>query len=143
MSLPDDKQGLLSKVLRMLAAKWNVQVLLALADRPYRFNSLKRHLPGVSHRVLTTTLRQLEDSGLVGRRVRDSKPLAVEYRITDWGERVVGLIRLVQAWIWCVADRPGGLSRLEALGSRGCRLPAPLASLGEDNPGEGEHVRGG
>lgn len=72
-------------VLDQIADKWSMMVM-ALLDRPRRFNELKRHLEGVTQRVLTRTLRRLERNGMIRRTVLPTSPVGVEYALTALGE---------------------------------------------------------
>ncbi|MEV6805757.1 winged helix-turn-helix transcriptional regulator [Streptomyces sp. NPDC017248] len=72
-------------VLDQIADKWSMMVM-ALLDRPRRFNELKRHLEGVTQRVLTRTLRRLERNGMIQRTVLPTSPVGVEYALTALGE---------------------------------------------------------
>lgn len=65
--------------------KWTPQILFSLKGRPRRHGELRRHLGRVSQRMLTRTLRNLESTGPVARRVTASKAIAVEYSLTQLG----------------------------------------------------------
>ncbi len=85
----------------VVGGKWKPLVLWALSEQPRRFGALRRELPGVSEKVLTQQLRELERDGIVRRTVYDQVPPRVEYSLTelgvsleralaplgDWGER--------------------------------------------------------
>jgi DNA-binding HxlR family transcriptional regulator len=89
------------EVLDRVAGKWSVQILVAAAHGPIRFTELERGIEGISRRMLTLTLRNLERDGLVSRTVHATVPPKVEYeltpvarelhetllRLTDWAER--------------------------------------------------------
>lgn len=72
-------------ILDQIADKWSMMVM-AVLDRPTRFNEIKRRLEGVTQRVLTQTLRRLERNGMVVRRVLPTSPVGVEYSLTPLGE---------------------------------------------------------
>ncbi|MEU1400965.1 helix-turn-helix domain-containing protein [Streptomyces sp. NPDC005728] len=88
------------EVLDRVAGKWSVQILVAAAQGPIRFTELERGIEGISRRMLTLTLRNLERDGLVTRTVYPTVPPKVEYgltpvahelhetlqRLTDWAE---------------------------------------------------------
>ena len=80
------KECPLEECLRVLAGAWTPQVLWHLADGPRRFGELKRAIPGVSAKVLTTRLRELEERDVLARRVLPTSPPSVEYRLTDLGQ---------------------------------------------------------
>jgi DNA-binding HxlR family transcriptional regulator len=69
--------------------RWTPKVLLSLKRKPYRHGQLRRELGGVSQRMLTRTLRNLESTGLVARRVTTSKAVAVEYSLTKMGSTLI------------------------------------------------------
>lgn len=68
--------------------KWSLAVMSALCEAPSRFNELRRTIPAVSQKSLSTTLRRLERNGLIERRALTTRPIAVEYRITPLGKTV-------------------------------------------------------
>jgi DNA-binding HxlR family transcriptional regulator len=73
-------------MLDLLANKWSALALGALEDGPRRFGALRAKLQGVSPKVLTQTLRRLEDHGLIDRQVYAEVPARVEYSLTPLGE---------------------------------------------------------
>ena len=73
-----------------LGDKWSFRTLDALANEPLRFTALTTALPGISHRVLTVTLRALEGDGMVSRTSYPESPARVEYALTPLG---VGFLR--------------------------------------------------
>ncbi|GAA4043651.1 helix-turn-helix domain-containing protein [Streptomyces shaanxiensis] len=86
-------------VLELIASKWTMLVLVALEDgRPMRFGELRRRLDGVTPKVLTQTLRALEREGLLTRSVYPTVPPRVEYRLTELGQEVGGLIQGITLW---------------------------------------------
>ena len=72
-------------ILDQIADKWSMMVL-AVLEKPHRFNEIKRRLEGVTQRVLTQTLRRLERNGMIERRVLPTSPVGVEYSLTPLGE---------------------------------------------------------
>lgn len=85
-------------VLDHLGSKWSTLLLIALAEKPMRFNALLREVPDISKRMLTQTLRDLERDGLVARRVFPTKPPSVEYRLSALGESVLGPLTALVGW---------------------------------------------
>lgn len=77
---------------------WTVLVILKLGEQPLRFRALLRSVGGISQRMLTVTLRALERDGLASRRVFDSKPPAVEYRLTPLGYSLLEPISALTRW---------------------------------------------
>ncbi|MFK0280730.1 winged helix-turn-helix transcriptional regulator [Streptomyces sp. NPDC090499] len=70
------------EVLDRVAGKWSVQILVAASRGPIRFTELERGIEGISRRMLTLTLRNLERDGLVTRTVYPTVPPRVEYELT-------------------------------------------------------------
>lgn len=103
-------------VLARISGKWSLLVLYAL-DRnglsPMRFNQLRRAIPDISQKVLTTTLRTLETDGLICRKVFAEVPPRVEYSLT---ERALTLIPLVDSLINWAADNMVDIVRDRAQG---------------------------
>ena len=81
--------------------KWAVSILSSLREKPCRHGELRRRLGRVSQRMLTRTLRNLESTGLIARRVKHSSPLAVEYSLTKVGRSFLAPLRSICHW----ADR--------------------------------------
>ena len=86
------------ELLDQVLDKWSLQVLDVLCGRPMRFNELRREIPIVGQKSLTTTLRRLERNGMVERVVTNTRPLAVEYRIAPIGNTLNELIDALLRW---------------------------------------------
>jgi DNA-binding HxlR family transcriptional regulator len=76
-------------VLDKISDKWSMLLVMTLASGPKRFNQLRRDVPDISQKMLTQTLRDLQRDGMVARRVFDTKPPSVEYRLTALGESII------------------------------------------------------
>jgi DNA-binding HxlR family transcriptional regulator len=88
-----------SKVMKpIFICRWTPKVLFSLQEKPYRHAELRRRLQGVSQRMLTRTLRSLESSGLIARSATSSKPLAVEYSLTQPGKIIIAPLRGMCRW---------------------------------------------
>lgn len=85
-------------VLDRVADKWAVLVLGLLADGPVRFNRLRRRIEGVSQKMLTQTLKNLEADGLVTRTVFPTVPVTVEYALTPLGESLAPALDALRRW---------------------------------------------
>ncbi|GGO00442.1 cinnamoyl ester hydrolase [Microbispora rosea subsp. aerata] len=95
-------------MLDLLANKWSALALGALEDGPQRFGALRTRLQGVSPKVLTQTLRRLEDHGLVHREVYPEVPLRVEYSLTPLGRDANVPLAQLRTWVERNIDRfPG------------------------------------
>lgn len=78
--------------------RWTPKILFSLKEKSYRHGELRRRLQGVSQRMLTRTLRSLESSGLIARSAITSKPLAVEYSLTQLGNTIIVPLRGMCRW---------------------------------------------
>jgi DNA-binding HxlR family transcriptional regulator len=78
--------------------RWTPKVLFSLKERPYRHGQLRRHIGIVSQRMLTRTLRNLESTGLITRRVTRSRAIAVEYSLTHLGRTLIAPLRGMCRW---------------------------------------------
>ncbi len=88
----------MTAALRAVGGKWSLICLYFLDTGTRRFNELRRLIPDVSHKVLSETLRNLEDEGLIVRTVHSLAPSHVEYEISAHGETVRPLIHAVRTW---------------------------------------------
>ena len=69
----------------LIGSKWKLLIIRNLMERPWRFNELKRDLEGISQKVLTDSLRSMEEDGLITRTVFPEVPPHVEYALSDLG----------------------------------------------------------
>lgn len=92
--LSGDRRELLDQILD----KWSISVLAVLCDGPQRFSRLKTEIDGITQKSLSQTLRRLERNGMIHRRVIDTSPIAVEYRISDLGRTLEEPITALQEW---------------------------------------------
>ena len=76
----------------LIGGKWKLLILRNLKSRPWRFNELRRDLDGISQKVLTDSLRQMTDDGLVYRHDYQEMPPRVEYGLTDLGRQMLPII---------------------------------------------------
>ncbi|WP_213814198.1 helix-turn-helix domain-containing protein [Glaciihabitans sp. dw_435] len=84
-------------LLDLVTSRWAVLIIGALEDGPQRFGSLRRRLEGISQKVLTDKLRDLEGQGLITRSVID-RPLAVSYELTPVGITLTAPLAQLRAW---------------------------------------------
>jgi DNA-binding HxlR family transcriptional regulator len=85
-------------VVQNIFGKWASLLMMALAERPYRFGELRRLVPDISQRMLTQTLRDLQRDGYVHREVFPTKPPSVEYSLTDMGRSMFDSLQHLLAW---------------------------------------------
>lgn len=86
------------QVLDRIGDKWTALIIGLLDERTMRFSELRRSIGGISQKMLTQTLRNLERDGLVTRSVYAEVPPRVEYTLTDLGETLVGPITAIREW---------------------------------------------
>lgn len=86
------------QILDVIANKWSVIVLYCLAYRPRRYNQIQQRIEGISQKVLTQTLRRLEQHGLVERTVLSKMPPHVEYSLTPLGESLLEPLQAIANW---------------------------------------------
>jgi DNA-binding HxlR family transcriptional regulator len=89
---------------RMLEGRWKMVIIFHLFDRGIlRFSELERAIPGVSQKMLIQQLRDLEENGIVSRRVYPQVPPKVEYELTEWGQAMCPALDALLEW---AAKRP-------------------------------------
>ncbi|MEQ8824849.1 MAG: helix-turn-helix domain-containing protein [Filomicrobium sp.] len=93
-----DQPCAIERGMRILGGKWTGSILWHLKDEPVRFNDLSRMIGGASKKMITERLRQLEDYGLVERRVLQTSPVAVEYEITQLGRTALDCLDALRQW---------------------------------------------
>jgi DNA-binding HxlR family transcriptional regulator len=86
------------QVIGLLADKWVTLVLHALAEGPLRRGELARTVAGATPKVLTQTLRSLEQNGLVIRTVIPDVPVRVHYELSELGQSLRGLVLTIADW---------------------------------------------
>ena len=85
-------------ILARIGDKWSLLVIATLHEGRLRFGELLGHIPGISQRMLTLTVRQLERDGVVTRTVYPEVPPRVEYELTDLGETLFVPARAIADW---------------------------------------------
>lgn len=84
--------------LDILGGKWKIQIILSLTFGKKRFKQMQRELPGMTPKVLSKELKDLEMNDLVERRVYDTLPVSVEYELTPYGRTLKPLIGELHKW---------------------------------------------
>lgn len=87
--------------LEILGGKWKLQILRYLTNRPDQLNQFKqiqRGVQGISAKMLSKELKDLEDNLLISRAVQDTKPITVAYTVTDYGKSVVPVADTLIEW---------------------------------------------
>ena len=106
----------INEVLTRVGDKWSLQIISQLGQRTLRHTELKRSVEGISQRMLTLTLRQLERDGLVQRTVYPTVPPKVEYTLSDFGRTI--LVPVTELASWALTYREDIQAAREAFDSR-------------------------
>lgn len=85
-------------ILKRIGDSWSSLVLCALDSGPLRFSAIARGIPDISKRMLSKTLRALEEDGLITRTVYDTKPPSVSYVLTPLGTSLLPLLGALALW---------------------------------------------
>ena len=83
---------------QLIGSKWKLLIISNLLERPWRFNELKKNLEGISQKVLTDSLRAMEEDGIITRTVYPEVPPRVEYALSDLGESMRPILTAMQEW---------------------------------------------
>jgi DNA-binding HxlR family transcriptional regulator len=118
------------QILDRVGDKWSIAVIHALGPETLRFTELKRAVDGISQRMLTATLRNLERDGLVSRKAFATVPVTVEYSLTPLGETLIPVLAGVRDWAEAhVAEVVTARERFDA---RAQRKPSELDAVDPD-----------
>ena len=82
----------------LIGSKWKLLVIRNLLTRPWRFNELKKDLDGISQKVLTDSLRSMEEDGIVTRTIYAEVPPRVEYALSELGESLRPVLDAMMDW---------------------------------------------
>lgn len=86
------------RAMDILSKKWNCMIIRCMLAEPRRFSGISNYVEGLSDRLLSQRLQELEESGLVERRVYDTKPVLVEYALTEKGKALRHVVEAIQRW---------------------------------------------
>jgi DNA-binding HxlR family transcriptional regulator len=85
--------------LSIISGKWKITIIYYLGtDGTLRFSEIKRLFPKITHKVLTTQVRELEEDGIVHRRVFPEVPPRVEYSLTELGQSIMPIVLMMYDW---------------------------------------------
>jgi len=88
-----------SVTMRFIGGKWKAVILIHLAMGTKRYNEIRKKIPTITERTLSLQLKQLEDDGIIERKVFTQKPpLMVEYSLTEFGKTLIPVLRLICDW---------------------------------------------
>lgn len=93
-----DENCPIRNVVAQIGDKWSILILFALVDGAERFNSIRKRIEGISQRMLTQTLRDLERDGFVSRTVYPEVPIRVEYELTEMGRGLTKSVWGLVSW---------------------------------------------
>ena len=85
-------------VMDVLGGKWKISIVTCLCYSPRRYSELLKLVEGISGKVLSRELKDLEMNKLITRTVKDTSPISVEYAITDYGNTFKELIQIMAEW---------------------------------------------
>jgi DNA-binding HxlR family transcriptional regulator len=86
------------RAVELIARRWNPLIVGALLDGVTRFTDLRNAIPGISDRLLSERLKELEAGGIVTREVTPCTPVRIEYGLTDQGRDLAGVLDELRAW---------------------------------------------
>lgn len=84
--------------MQLIGSKWKILIIRNLMGRPWCFSELKKDLDGISQKVLTDSLRSMEEDGIVTRTVYPEVPPRVEYALSELGESMRPIIKAMEIW---------------------------------------------
>ena len=87
------------KILELIGSKWSMLLLCSLRTGAVRTGALRRGVSGISQKMLTQTLRDLEHNGIVERINYDEVPPRIEYKLTLLGRSLSDLIQSIEQWV--------------------------------------------
>ncbi|TDD22679.1 winged helix-turn-helix transcriptional regulator [Nonomuraea diastatica] len=109
-NLPDKPENCMVEVaMEILGGRWKLAIVYKLLlQGTHRFGELKREMTGITPRMLTRQLRELEEDGIVSRTVHREVPPRVDYALTETGRSLEEIVRLLDGWgRWYLDHRPG------------------------------------
>ena len=83
---------------QLIGSKWKLLIIRNLLVKPWRFNELQKDLEGISHKVLTDSLRSMESDGIINRTVYPEVPPRVEYSLSHLGESMRPILDAMDNW---------------------------------------------
>ncbi len=86
------------RAIGILGKKWNCMIIRGMLSAPCRFSDISNYVEGLSDRLLSQRLQELEEAGIVQRRVYDSRPVLVEYSLTEKGAALRQVVEAIQDW---------------------------------------------
>lgn len=84
--------------MELLSGKWKIRIIGALSFGAMRFMAMKDSIDGIAAKMLSKELQDLELNGLVSRTVLNTKPISVEYELTEYGHSLKPIIEVIAEW---------------------------------------------
>ncbi|MDZ8026527.1 MAG: helix-turn-helix domain-containing protein [Nostoc sp. DedQUE11] len=84
--------------LKILGGKWKILILWHLKDEVKRYSQLKKLIPEITEKMLIQQLRELENDGIINRKLYSDVPLKVEYSFTDYGKTLIPVLKALCDW---------------------------------------------
>lgn len=94
----NSKLGAIGDALYVIGGKWRLRIIVALSDGNKRFNELQREITGISARVLSNELKELEMNGFVERKVYTDVPVVIEYELTAYSQTLDTVVQSLVEW---------------------------------------------
>lgn len=86
------------RAIELIGKRWNGVILRDLLAGPTRFSELRSRIPGITDTMLAQRLRELEDAGLVSREIVESRPILVQYQLTEIGRDLSPILGAIASW---------------------------------------------
>lgn len=102
--LGDDMCPRYERAVQILGKRWTALIVRTLLPRPRRFSDMTSHIPGLSDRLLSERLKELESCGIVERHVFAETPVRIEYSLTGKGHELQHVVEAIQHWADCWAQ---------------------------------------
>lgn len=88
-----------TKIMSVVGGRWKLIILYTIRNAPRRFGQINQFIPSISNKVLAEQLRELEEDGIVARKVISDKiPINVEYSLTEKGKGIIPILALMEQW---------------------------------------------
>ncbi|MEW6641855.1 MAG: helix-turn-helix domain-containing protein [Pseudomonadota bacterium] len=113
------------RTIELIGKRWTGAILAALMQGPLRFNEILSNVPGLSDRLLTERLRELEGEGIVERKVFAERPVRIEYQLSAAGLDLDQIIKVVSAWGLKWQKKSGAPASANRSATKGSRPAAP------------------
>lgn len=96
--LTEERKCPIETVIHVLGGKWKPTILWLLLDSAKRFSVLEKRIPGITQKMLTQHLRELENDRLITRTIYPSIPPKVEYALSEYGETLIPVLQTMCEW---------------------------------------------